>query len=77
VPTAEMLERRPVQLPDEIGAETWAALRAGEISGDAGYHRWADHEPDPAAARLLRLNGREESVHAGRLDRAIELLGDV
>ena len=39
----------------------------GEQAGDAGYQKWADAEPDPEVARLLRLNGREETLHGERV----------
>jgi rubrerythrin len=46
----------------------------GEVSGDAGYQFWADNETDEEVAKLLRLNGREESIHAERLNEVIALL---
>lgn len=73
-PDATDLERFPVPLPDEIPVEILPAIVQGEIDGDAGYQRWADNEPDPEVARLLRLNGREETVHAGRVGQVIALL---
>ncbi len=54
--------------------EILPAIVQGEIDGDAGYQRWADNEPDPEVARLLRLNGREETVHAERVGQVIALL---
>jgi rubrerythrin len=74
-PTLDMLERRAVRVPDELDAALLRALVQGEWDGDAGYQRWADHEPDPDVARLLRLNGREETIHGGRVEQAIALLG--
>jgi rubrerythrin len=74
-PTPDMLERRAVRVPDELDAALLRALVQGERDGDAGYQRWADHEPDPDVARLLRLNGREETIHGGRVEQAIVLLG--
>ena len=47
----------------------------GMHSGDAGYQRWADAEPDPEVLRLLRLNGREEAIHAERVRQALAILG--
>jgi rubrerythrin len=38
------------------------------------YQRWADNEADPQVARLLRLNGREESIHARRVEQVMALL---
>ena len=46
----------------------------GELNGDAGYQKWADSEADPEVERLLRLNGREETIHAGRAQQVLELL---
>jgi hypothetical protein len=46
----------------------------GERDGDAGYQRWADNEPDPEVARLLRLNGREETIHGERVSEVIAIL---
>jgi hypothetical protein len=45
-----------------------------ELDGDAGYQRWADNEPDPEVARLLRLNGREETKHGERAQAALAIL---
>lgn len=73
-PDATDLERFPVPLPDEIPVEILPAIVQGEIDGDTGYQRWADNEPDPEVARLLRLNGREETVHAERVGQVIALL---
>jgi rubrerythrin len=73
-PTPEMLERRPVRLPDDLDSATFPQLIEGERQGDLGYQRWADNEPDPQVQRLLRLNGREESIHAGRVERVITLI---
>ena len=74
VPTAEMLERTPITLPPSISADLLRMVVQGELDGDAGYQRWADNEPDPQVARLLRLNGREETIHGRRVEQAIELL---
>jgi rubrerythrin len=75
-PTPEMLQLRPVRLPDEIDAEFLAMLVQGERDGDAGYQRWADHETDPEVQRLLRLNGREETIHGRRVETVLAILGD-
>ena len=75
-PSADDLRRFPVALPDEIPVEILPAIVQGEIDGDAGYQRWADNEPDPEVARLLRLNGREETIHAERVGKVIALLQD-
>jgi hypothetical protein len=73
-PTPEMHERRPISLPDDLDPATFPQLVQGELQGDLGYQRWADNEPDPQVQRLLRLNGREESIHAGRVEQVIVLL---
>jgi rubrerythrin len=75
VPEGEVLERYSIALPDEISAALLSAIVQGEIAGDAGYQKWADNEPDPNVERLLRLNGREETLHGERVTEAIELLG--
>ncbi len=73
-PSAEALERFAIPLPDEIGLDVFPVIVQAEIDGDAGYQRWADKESDPEVARLLRLNGREETVHGQRASRALEIL---
>jgi rubrerythrin len=75
-PTPDMLERAPVTLPDSIDPELFAQLIQGELSGDSTYDKWAEHEPDPEVARLLRLNGREESIHAGRVEQVVALVSE-
>jgi rubrerythrin len=72
--SAAMDERFPVALPDVIPLEMLPAIVQGEIDGDAGYQRWADHEPDPAVAQLLRRNGREETKHGERVTEALAIL---
>jgi rubrerythrin len=74
-PTPDLLERTPVVLPDAIDPELFGQLIEGERAGDDVYERWAEHEPDPDVARLLRLNGREESIHASRVEQVIALVG--
>ena len=73
-PSDELLERLSVPVPDEIPVEMLPMIVQGEVNGDAGYQRWADNEPDPEVARLLRLNGREESIHGARVSDAIAIL---
>jgi rubrerythrin len=73
-PTAELQLRFPVALPDVIDRSMLPFIVAGEQAGDAGYQGWADHEPDPQVARLLRLNGREETLHGERVTQAIAIL---
>lgn len=76
-PPAEILERFPVTLPDTIDASIFPLIVAGELQGDAGYQAWADQEPDPEVARLLRRNGREETRHADRIREVIAILEGV
>jgi hypothetical protein len=74
-PTAEQQQRYPIELPDTIDTAMLPAIVAGEQAGDTGYQKWADAEPDPEVARLLRLNGREETLHGERVTQVMALLG--
>ena len=73
-PTPELEERYAIALPDTIDVAMLPHIVAGEQAGDAGYQGWADNEPDPDVARLLRLNGREETLHGERVNQAIAIL---
>lgn len=73
-PEGEDAEPLPVPLPDKIPVELLGALVQGELDGDAGYQRWAEREADESVQRLLRLNGREETIHAQRVTEALEIL---
>lgn len=73
-PSAAMQERYAIELPETIDPAMLPGIVAGEQAGDAGYQHWADHEPDPEVARLLRLNGREETLHGERVTQAIAIL---
>jgi len=73
-PSGEVLERFPIALPDTVGVDVLPFIVQGEIDGGTGYLRWADNEPDPEVARLLRLNGREETKHGERVTEAIAIL---
>lgn len=73
-PPAEVRERFVIPLPDTIGLDLLPIIVKAELDGDAGYQRWADQESDPDVARLLRLNGREETVHGSRVSKAMEIL---
>ncbi len=75
-PADEDLVRFPAPLPDEITVDLLPLIVQGELDGDAGYQRWADHEPDPEVERLLRLNGREETLHAERVGQVIAILNE-
>ncbi len=74
-PTADDLSRYPIPLPDEIPAPLLAVIVKGELDGDIGYQKWADRESDAEVQRLLRLNGREETVHGERVREVIAILG--
>jgi rubrerythrin len=73
-PSAEVQQRFSIPLPDAIPLEIFPAIVQAEIDGDAGYQQWADHESDPEVARLLRLNGREETKHGERARQALAIL---
>ena len=74
-PSAELQQRYAVSLPDAIDPAMLPFIVAGEQAGDAGYQAWADNESDPEVARLLRLNGREETLHGERVTQAMAILG--
>jgi hypothetical protein len=73
-PTADLQERYSIELPATIDAAMLPGIVAGEQAGDAGYQKWADAEPDPEVARLLRLNGREETLHGERVTQVMTIL---
>ena len=73
-PTAEHQELLDVPMPPVIDANLFAGVVKGEMNGDAGYQKWADAETDEEVVRLLRLNGREETIHANRAQRVFEIL---
>jgi len=74
-PTVEQQRRYSIELPATIDTAMLPGIVAGEQAGDAGYQKWADAEPDPEVARLLRLNGREETLHGERVTQVMALLG--
>ena len=61
-------------LPETISPELLAVIVQAELDGDKGYQRWADGESDPEVQRLLRLNGKEETVHGQRVTEVLALL---
>ena len=73
-PSNEMLTRFAIPLPDTIDAELFPVIVKAELDGDAGYQRWADCEENPEVAKLLRQNGREETLHGERVRQVMELL---
>ena len=74
-PTDDELVPLAVNLPDPIPLELLPHIVAGEVAGDASYQKWADNESDPEVQRLLRLNGREETIHSERVATVVSLLG--
>lgn len=74
VPSAEVLEKFEVDLPDSLDASSLPMIVEGELQGDIGYQKWASHETDPEIIELLLRNGREETKHAERIKQAIEIL---
>jgi rubrerythrin len=74
VPSAEVLEKFAVDLPDSVDASALPMIVEGELQGDVGYQKWAERETDPEVIELLLRNGREETKHAERVKRAIEIL---
>ena len=74
VPSAEVLEKFGVDLPDTIDLAMLPLIVEGEMQGDAGYQAWAAQETDEEIIRLLLLNGREETKHAGRISEVIAIL---
>ncbi|HQQ09462.1 MAG TPA: ferritin-like domain-containing protein [Novosphingobium sp.] len=57
-----------------ITREALTGLAQGEFGGDALYEKWAQNVGNAEAARLFRLNGKEESDHGNRLLQAAALL---
>jgi hypothetical protein len=74
-PEGDDLVPLAVPLPDHISPKLFPIIVQGELDGDAGYQRWADTEADPAVARLLRQNGREETQHGKRVEQVMARLG--
>ena len=74
-PTVEDTAKYAIPLPDEIPVELLPVIVQGELDGDKGYQQWADRESDPEIQRLLRLNGREETVHGERVSAVMQILG--
>ena len=63
-----------LELPETIGAKFLLRVAKGEHDGGAMYQTYADNEPNEEIARLLRQNGREEVMHARRVEQAIEMI---
>jgi len=73
-PEAADLAPFTITLPPVIPPKLLPGIVQGELDGDAGYQRWADAEQNPEVQRLLRQNGREETVHGERVREVIALL---
>ena len=73
-PTEEMQTRFSIPLPDTIDATLFPVIVQAELDGDVGYQKWADLEENPEVAKLLRQNGREETLHGERVRKVVELL---
>ena len=81
--TGEVFELPPIEenpfhalAPAEIpySDELVGLLQQGEIDGDLSYQKWADGEPNPEIAQLLRQNGAEELRHCERVKQVCALL---
>ena len=73
-PPSELQEWYPLELPTMVSSDLLASLLSGEQAGELDYQRWAESEAHPEVARLLRLNGREETLHGERVAKAIAIL---
>lgn len=74
-PSAEVSELLSIPMPADVTPDLFRGIVQGELNGDAGYQAWADKEEDPEVEKLLRLNGREETIHAERVRKVLEILG--
>ena len=57
-----------------LTAEGLRGLAQAEFGGEQMYETWAANSSNEEAARLFRLNGKEEAEHGGRLLEAADLL---
>lgn len=73
-PTAGDQAPYAIALPAAVDSAMLALIVQAERDGDAGYERWAERESDPHVQQLLRLNGREETVHGERVAEVIAIL---
>jgi len=74
-PSEELAAPEPVAAPPFLDRSILEMIVQAEVQGDAGYQKWADNEPDAEVERILRLNGREESIHGERIAEVMEILG--
>ncbi len=63
----------PIPAPP-VTADVLRGLAQGEFGGDKLYEVWAANCDNEEAARLFRLNGKEEADHGNRLLEAVALL---
>jgi rubrerythrin len=66
---------RKLSALERLDVEDMKLMVLLETAGDPLYQKLAELAPDDEARALLRQNGREETAHAHRLARAIEILG--
>ena len=59
---------------DRLDVEDMKLMVLLETAGDPLYQKLAELAPNEEAAKLLQQNGREETAHAHRLKKAIEIL---
>lgn len=67
------LQNGPLTVPP-VTVESLKKLAEGEFGGEALYDGWAASTDNAEAARLFRLNGKEETDHGNRLLEAAALL---
>ncbi|WP_374531109.1 ferritin family protein [Novosphingobium sp.] len=67
------LQDGPLAVPP-VTVESLRKLAQGEFGGEALYEGWAANTANAEAARLFRLNGKEETDHGNRLMEAAALL---
>lgn len=76
--TIPTLDENPYGKPPAMGPvtlELLSGLIQAEYGGDKLYQTYAANEPNPEVAALLLQNGREETRHGQRVEKAIALLG--
>ena len=64
----------PPSDPKPLTREILLSLAELEFGGEDLYERWASNCANADAAALLRQNGREETEHGARLQKAADLL---
>jgi rubrerythrin len=83
VPNASLPENLPADFAaafahltacEKLSVDDMKLMILLETAGEPLYMRMAELAPNEQAAELLRKNGREETAHAHRLKRAIEIV---